>query len=56
MLQELKERLDKLETELFYLETKDHFTADEFSYHTSLVYDIVALRKKIRELEQNERN
>ena len=56
MLQELKAKLDKLENERFMLELKDRLTPDEISHSWSLTYDIVALRKKIRELEQNERN
>lgn len=49
---EILEKLEKLETEKFYLDMKDHWEGSDYLRAASLTTEIHTLKKKLKEMEE----
>lgn len=49
-IEELKEKLEKLKLEEFYLQQNDHWTSEDFKKDDELLEEIRKLEKEIEEL------
>ena len=50
--EELEKRLEEIENSLFYLNMKDHWMPEDYSYKHSLECERIDVKRKLKEVEE----